>query len=212
MPRQLKCPKCGTVNTIADGARPMCAGCGFGGAPGSVPAPAMAPAAPVWGSPPTPGAWPAPPVGYPGMQPTPPRGLAITAMVLGISGCCLVFLPYISLLSPLVAIAAIVTGAIGLSKAKRGEAGGKGMAMTGLILGIVYFAIVILVVILVVTMGAAIISQICAQQPDHPVCSGGLGAGSPAVSAGPDSLPERAALWLAAVPFPGAFRLSLKLA
>lgn len=42
MPRLLKCPKCGQMNTIADGAKPSCAHCGFGtqAAKGALAAPA----------------------------------------------------------------------------------------------------------------------------------------------------------------------------
>jgi hypothetical protein len=38
MPRQMRCPKCKTVNTVEDGAKPVCSNCGFGSAapaPGS---------------------------------------------------------------------------------------------------------------------------------------------------------------------------------
>lgn len=93
-----------------------------------------------------------------GFQPPPdkppgqPRseGLAITSMVLGIVGllsvCCC------TLLSGPLGIAATITGFIGLSKANDGSAGGKGMAVAGVVLGIITILLTIASVILGVAM------------------------------------------------------------
>ncbi|HEU0031944.1 MAG TPA: DUF4190 domain-containing protein [Kofleriaceae bacterium] len=75
--------------------------------------------------------------GEPQMQMPPQQqggnGLAIAGMVLGIIGLVLFWVPF---LSWVLALLAIVFGAIGMNKAKR-VMRGKGMAMTGLILGII---------------------------------------------------------------------------
>ncbi|MBQ6510951.1 DUF4190 domain-containing protein [Candidatus Saccharibacteria bacterium] len=63
-----------------------------------------------------------------------PNGLAIAAMILGICG---------------FAILPIVFGAVQLSKIKKGEASGKGMAIAGLVIGIVRLVLAILITVLV---------------------------------------------------------------
>ena len=70
-----------------------------------------------------------------------PIGLAITSMILGIvslfPGCCMASVGIMSLLG----IAAIVLGFMANSQAAQGRAGGRGMAITGIITGIVGFLI-----------------------------------------------------------------------
>lgn len=44
MPRQVKCPRCSTINTVADGAKPICVNCGFGSPGAGYVAPASQPA------------------------------------------------------------------------------------------------------------------------------------------------------------------------
>lgn len=68
----------------------------------------------------------------PAADPTKPSGLAITALVLGV----LSIPTGILALGGILAIAAIVCGAIAAGKAKRGEAGGRGLAIGGIITGI----------------------------------------------------------------------------
>lgn len=69
----------------------------------------------------------------PGQMPS--TGLAVTSLVLGIvaivSNCCC------QLVGGSLGIAAIITGFIALNKVKDGTGGGRGMAMAGLICGIV---------------------------------------------------------------------------
>ena len=71
------------------------------------------------------------PIGAPAQQPG--NGLAVASMVLGIIAVVLCFVPF---LNWILALLAIIFGAIGNGKAKAG-AKGKGFAITGLILGIV---------------------------------------------------------------------------
>ena len=81
--------------------------------------------------------------------PSPPKGsgLAIAAMVLGIVALVLFCFWYVSIPC---AILAIVFGAIGKSKADRGEAGGRGMAIAGLTCGIIAIVIDLLIIGLIV--------------------------------------------------------------
>lgn len=74
-----------------------------------------------------------------------PQGMAIASLVLGIVGVVLTWF----LIVP--SILAVIFGHIGLAKANRGEGGGKGMAIAGLVLG--YIVLGILVLIIVVTGG-----------------------------------------------------------
>jgi len=69
--------------------------------------------------------------------PEKPKGLALTGMILGIGSIVIALIPCVNLVSPVPAILAIILSAIALSKVKAGTAGGKGMAMAGLICGIV---------------------------------------------------------------------------
>jgi hypothetical protein len=77
-------------------------------------------------------------------------GLAITSMVLGIvSFCCLGF-------GFLTAIPALICGIIALNGMKRtGDARGRGMAITGIVLGSVYLALGVLSLILYILLGAS---------------------------------------------------------
>jgi uncharacterized membrane protein len=69
--------------------------------------------------------------------PEKPKGLALTGMILGIGSIVIALIPCVNVVSPLPAIVAIILSAIALSKIKAGTAGGKGMAVAGLVCGIV---------------------------------------------------------------------------
>ncbi|MET9608582.1 DUF4190 domain-containing protein [Streptomyces sp. NPDC006512] len=71
---------------------------------------------------------------YPGYAPPVTSGLAVTALVLGILSvlACVTVIGSIAL-----GIAAVVFGVVGRGKANRGQAGGGGMALAGIILGAV---------------------------------------------------------------------------
>lgn len=70
---------------------------------------------------------------YGGQPQNQKKGLAITALVLGILG----LLGSIFVVGGLLSIAAIVVGIIALVKAKKPTHGGKGMAITGIVLGVI---------------------------------------------------------------------------
>ncbi len=104
--------------------------------PGAAPAyPGAAPTAPGYAQP------GAPVYGQPYGQPYPTQkksnGLAITALVCGIAGMVFFWIAYL-VLPFLASVAAIITGHMSLGRIKRDPAlGGKGMAVTGLVLGYV---------------------------------------------------------------------------
>ena len=85
------------------------------------------------------------PLGYQTPGPSKPQGMAIAALICGILSIVLVC---VNILSIPLGIAAIVLGMIGGQKARRGEAGGEGLAKTGMILGIAGVALAILLTIL----------------------------------------------------------------
>lgn len=98
------------------------------------------PASPI--PPPPPGYAPVPmphPAGHvpppPGVNP-PANGMAVASLVTGLIGICV----------PLLSIAAIVLGHMGLKQIKRsqGSEGGRTMAMTGLVLGYVITTLIVL--------------------------------------------------------------------
>ena len=117
-----KCPSCATVVTYVAGYDPICPNCGFrGSAPEPVRPPAQwqsvqesahpihqAPHAPVQGK---------------------QQGLAIAALVGGL----------LSFPIPPLSLVAIILGAVAMNQADRDPAtyGGKGMAVAGLVLGII---------------------------------------------------------------------------
>jgi hypothetical protein len=83
--------------------------------------------------------------GYPPQQQS--NGMAVTALVLGIIGAVLFWLPIVGWI---LAILAIIFGGVGIARANRG-ASGKGMAIAGLVLGIASIALYVIVVIAVVS-------------------------------------------------------------
>lgn len=76
-----------------------------------------------------------------------PTGMAVASLVLGILG----LLTSAFLLGGLLGLVAIILGIIALGKIKRGEAGGRGMAIGGIVTGILALLVTILIV---VTVGA----------------------------------------------------------
>ncbi len=87
--------------------------------------------------------------------------MSIVALVCGLVGIVGSFIPYVSYVAPLAAIAGIVFGAIALKKIKEsGSDENKGLAIAGLVCGIVSTAISLIVVACTVctlcTIGAAI--------------------------------------------------------
>jgi uncharacterized membrane protein len=64
----------------------------------------------------------------------PGSGLAIAAFVIGIVAFLLAWIPVINIVAIIGGIVAVILGAVALSKASKGQAGGKGFAIAGLVL------------------------------------------------------------------------------
>ena len=93
--------------------------------------------------------------GQPGYPAAPPKGLALSAMVLGIIGLilaiCLFFFPFVAVV---VGLIAVVLGIVALRQVKSGRAAGRGMALTGLVTGAIA-----LVLGLALTTGLALLAN-----------------------------------------------------
>jgi hypothetical protein len=107
--------------------------------------------APYAGGPTPPGQPPAPgPYGPPQPRPAAERkGLAITALVLGIVALLGCWIPFLNVISIVIALVGVVLGIVGAVKASKGTAGGKVMAIVGTALSAL--AIVLSIVISVAT-------------------------------------------------------------
>lgn len=71
--------------------------------------------------------------------------MAVAALVLGIIGLLISWIPVLGLLLP---VLALIFGILGLNRAKRGEAGNRGLAIAGIVLGGIGLAIALLITIL----------------------------------------------------------------
>lgn len=99
--------------------------------PGYGPAPQLPPAAP--GYPPA--------YGAPMMAQQPKNGMGTTSLVLGIIGLVTSWIPGVACFGWIMCILAVIFGGIGISNANKGLATNKGVATTGLVLGIAAFAL-----------------------------------------------------------------------
>ena len=110
---------------------------------GSADAPRFTPAQPPQGAP-----VPPPMQGY---QPKPSVALAITALVLGILGVLGSWVPLLGILSGVLALIGLIVGIVALIKVKRGTAGGKGIAIAGVMLNVLAIIVVTIVTIVLIT-------------------------------------------------------------
>jgi hypothetical protein len=78
------------------------------------------------------------------MVPALPKGMAVASMVLGIVGIVFIWVPFLGLIA---GVLAVILGAVALNGVKSGQAGGGGMAITGLVLGIVDSALWLLLIL-----------------------------------------------------------------
>lgn len=116
------------------------------------PSPPAGPQAPGWWQASN-GGW-YPPEARPG-PPTAPEsapnqaqmrnGMGTAAFVVGLIGLLIAIIPFLGIAAFPLAVLAIVFGMIGAFRADRGEANNRGMAMAGLVLGILAFLWIILV-------------------------------------------------------------------
>jgi hypothetical protein len=74
----------------------------------------------------------------------PSNGIGTAAGVLGIVAAVLMFIPFIDYVAIILGVLAVILGGVGINRSKRLGGAGKGMAITGLVLGIISVAISIL--------------------------------------------------------------------
>lgn len=107
---------------------------------------------------------PPPPMGYPEGYAAPAtqrgKGMAVTALVLGILSIVLFFLPPLTIV---LGIIAIVLAILAMRKARTGAAAGAGLAKAGLILGIIG----VIVALVVFAFSAFLVSKVsdCSKLP-----------------------------------------------
>ncbi|MCH7229485.1 DUF4190 domain-containing protein [Glycomyces sp. L485] len=100
------------------------------------------------------GGWPEPPPprnsggGKPHDRP-PRNGLGTAGLVCGIVAVPLSFIPVVNFFTWPLGVLAVVFGAVGWSRANRGEATNRGQAITGLVLGIASFFTICLIYVLI---------------------------------------------------------------
>ncbi|MFI8965114.1 DUF4190 domain-containing protein [Streptomyces sp. NPDC053493] len=101
---------------------------------------------------------PAQPYGPPGMPgmpqaplPQPRNGLGVTALVLGIVGLVFAIIPIFFWLGAILGVLALIFGIIGASRASKGLATNKGMAITGTVLGGLSVVVAVIWVIVLAT-------------------------------------------------------------
>ncbi|WP_370412264.1 DUF4190 domain-containing protein [Streptomyces fradiae] len=106
--------------------------------------PSPSPAQQPWGPPGTPGA-PQPPF------PQPSNGLGVAALVLGIVGLVTAIIPFLFWLGAILGLLALIFGIVGTARAGKGLATNKGMAVTGLVLGVLAMIVAVVWVIVFAT-------------------------------------------------------------
>lgn len=84
-----------------------------------------------------------------------PKGLAITAMILGIAGIVLAWIPGVNWLALPAAIVGLILGIIALKKGQP-----RGMALTGIILGAIAIVLAIIAIIVFASLAAAILGSV----------------------------------------------------
>ncbi len=114
------------------------------------------------------------PAGQPGAYghygpPKPKMGKAITSLILGLSSIFLCLCWFITIPT---SIAAIILGALGQRDVKRGTGGGNGMAIAGMVLGIVGVLLSIVAIFLWLTpdFQDAFWEGFCEEDPNYSVC------------------------------------------
>ena len=104
---------------------------------------------------------PPPAAGYGNYQVSQPgRGMAIAALVLGILAILSTWIPVVGLFLMVLSLAAIVVGIIALVQVSSGRARGRGMALTGLILGVLSVVTSILMHVLVFKAVDSLVNEV----------------------------------------------------
>ena len=88
------------------------------------------------------------------------NGPAVTGLVLGILGVIFAFVPFLGVVLGVgLGVLAAIFGAVGLSRAKDPYRGGKGMAIAGLVLGIIAIVLSLLQGALLGAVGSSIVDE-----------------------------------------------------
>jgi hypothetical protein len=87
---------------------------------------------------------------------TPSNGVGVAGGVLGIVGLVLSFIPVLDVIGLVLAILAVIFGGVGIQKANAAGGVGKGMAVTGLVCGLVAMAIGFLLIAVVFSASSAV--------------------------------------------------------
>ncbi len=132
MPR-LKCPQCATVFEPAEGQAPKCPGCSYST---QQTAPSYSQSGFGITAPPGQSAPPPSAAGFQSASAAKTNGLSVAALVLGIVG----IIPPI-LMTVLPGLLALIFGIVGVRQTSSKGQAGKGMAITGIVLGSVAVAV-----------------------------------------------------------------------
>jgi hypothetical protein len=68
-------------------------------------------------------------------------GMAVAALVCGIVGAVIALIPILGIFGIILGLLGLIFGLVGWSKARKGQSGGKGMAISGAILGALAIAL-----------------------------------------------------------------------
>ncbi|MEL5992143.1 DUF4190 domain-containing protein [Microbacterium phosphatis] len=101
----------------------------------------------------------------PGAYAAAPRNsvLAIWAMILGIASFVplwIAWIPVIGWFTPLFPLAAVILGHMALRQVNRDGLGGRGMAITGLVLGYIFIALDIIILLIGLAIGAFVVGTV----------------------------------------------------
>lgn len=106
-----------------------------------------------------------------------PKGLAIASLVLAVLGILGTAIPIMNIGAIVLAIVAIILGFVGGGKAKRGEAGGKGLATAGIIVSFITIILAVIVNIAAITVVGAVSSNSNAESIAEMIQSGNYSSG-----------------------------------
>ena len=174
----IRCPECNTVIEKPATGTPVCPNCGFGApkrakksATKAAPATPMAPAPAPWA--PAPTVPPSQTFSDSGLMMQKTSGMAIAALVVGIVSCCIwvVFIPVGPFLAVISGIVALVLGILAVRQVNRDPVTlkGRGLAVTGIVLGAIMVVIGLLLVVAVL-VGLDFIEEYCADNPETEGC------------------------------------------
>ncbi|MER5207812.1 DUF4190 domain-containing protein [Streptomyces sp. NPDC002825] len=112
------------------------------------------------------------------------NGLGTTALILGIIGTISGFIPLFFWLAGILGLIALILGLVGKGRVKRGEANNKGVALTGVILGLASLVLSVVGLVIVVTAVGDAVDEIDKSIKDTAPSSSAPASKAPAADAG----------------------------